>query len=177
MKLYVVRHGEVEVNVKKLLNGRNNESLTMNGINQAKQAAYFLKDICIDLIICSPLKRTKETAEIININHVPIIYDNRILERDTKKMMYHNSKDVDLNYFYNFKDNIIYEDCEGFKSILTRVTNFIKDIKIKYENKNILVVTHGDVCKAIYCYLNHINDISKIIQFQQDNGAVLRYDL
>ena len=46
-----------------------------------------------------------------------------------------------------------------------------------YENKNILVVTHGDVCKAIYCYLNHINDISKIIQFQQDNGAVLNYEI
>lgn len=177
MKLYVIRHGEVDVNAKGLLNGRNDININENGINQAIQAQHFLKDIHFDFIICSPLKRTVETAQIINVNHIPIIYDNRILERDTKKMMYHSVKDVNLNYFYNLKDNIIYEDCEGFKSILTRIADFIEDIKKEYKGKTILVVTHGDVCKAIYCYLNHINDISKIIKFQQDNGTVLNYEI
>ena len=177
MKLYVVRHGEVDVNVKGLLNGRNDTILTTNGINQAKHALELLKDIQFDLIVCSQLKRTIETAEIINTNHIPIIYDNRILERDTKKMIYHSFQNVNLNYFYNLEDKIIYEDCEGFKSILMHVTNFIEDIKKQYKEKTILVVTHGDVYKAIYCYLNHIYDISKIIQFQQDNGAVLSYEI
>ena len=140
MKLYVIRHGEVDVNAKGLLNGRNDSILNAKGI---KQASEILKNIHFDFIICSPLKRTIETAKIININN----------------------------------KNIIYEDCEGFKSVFTRVANFIEDIKKHYKNKTILVVTHGDVCKAIYSYLNHISDISEIINFQQDNGEVLYYEI
>ena len=100
MKLYVIRHGEVDVNAKGLLNGRNDSILNAKGIKQVKQASEILKNIHFDFIICSPLKRTIETAKIININNKNIIYDNRILERDTKKMMYHNFQDVDHNYFY-----------------------------------------------------------------------------
>lgn len=37
MNLYVIRHGEVELNVKRLLNGRNNSCLTDQGITQAKK--------------------------------------------------------------------------------------------------------------------------------------------
>ena len=177
MDVYVIRHGEVDVNAKGLLNGRNDSILNAKGIKQVKQASEILKNIHFDFIICSPLKRTIETAKIININNKNIIYDNRILERDTKKMMYHNFQDVDHNYFYNLKYDIIYEDCEGFKSVFTRVANFIEGIKKHYKNKTILVVTHGDACKAIYSYLNHISDISEIINFQQDNGEVLYYEI
>ena len=177
MKLYVIRHGEVDINKKGLLNGRNNTHLTTTGINQAKQASELLKNIKIDIIICSPLKRTIETTEIININHIPVIYDNRILERDTKGMMYQSFKQVNLNYFYNLESKILYKDCEGFKSIMIRVTNFIEDIQKQYKEKSVLVVTHGDICKAIYCYFNHISDVSKIIQFQQDNGAIAQYEI
>ena len=39
MNLYVIRYGEVDLNVKKLLNGRNDSFLTENGIKQAKRAS------------------------------------------------------------------------------------------------------------------------------------------
>lgn len=59
MNLYVIRHGEVDLNVKKLLNGRNDSFLTENGIKQAKRASKEIKNTDIELVICSPLKRTK----------------------------------------------------------------------------------------------------------------------
>ena len=34
-----------------------------------------------------------------------------------------------LAFCSNLKYDIIYEDCEGFKSVFTRVANFIEDIK------------------------------------------------
>ena len=143
MKLYVIRHGEVDINKKGLLNGRNNTHLTTTGINQAKRASELLKNIKIDIIICSPLKRTIETTEIININHIPVIYDNRILERDTKSMMYQSFKQVNLNYFYNLESKILYKDCEGFKSIMMRITDFIEDI-LKLSNfSKIMALSHN----------------------------------
>lgn len=177
MKLYVVRHGEVDINVKKQLNGRNNSILTDTGIIQAKNASIEIKNKKIDLIICSPLKRTKQTCELINVSQIPIIYDNRILERDTNSMMYKIKANVDLNIFYNPKYELIFNDCEGFGSILERIKKFIEDIRVKYADRNILVITHNDVCKAINCYLNNIYNIDEIIKYNQNNCEIIEYEI
>ena len=83
MNIYVIRHGRTNNNDLGLFNGRNDEDINDIGIEQAKKVRDTLRKINIDLIICSPMKRTKHTANIININNIPIIYDNRLIERDT----------------------------------------------------------------------------------------------
>ena len=56
---------------------------TVESIEQAKETGKVLESEKIDLIICSPLKRAKQTAEIINQNrNIPIIYDEDVIERD-----------------------------------------------------------------------------------------------
>ena len=55
MELFVIRHGEVDLNAKHLLNGRNDSSLTEKGINQARSASETIKELPIDVILCSPL--------------------------------------------------------------------------------------------------------------------------
>lgn len=61
MKLYVVRHGQTDGNVNKIVDGVRDIGLNDNGIEQAKTTRDNLKDIDFDLIICSPLLRTKHT--------------------------------------------------------------------------------------------------------------------
>ena len=83
MKIYVTRHGQTEWNVLKKVQGKADISLNEKGIEQAIQTKKELDNEKIDLIICSPLKRAKETAQIINENrNIPIIFDDRISERD-----------------------------------------------------------------------------------------------
>ena len=50
MKLYVIRHGEVDVNAKGLLNGRNDSILNAKGIKQVKQASEILKIFILILL-------------------------------------------------------------------------------------------------------------------------------
>ena len=82
MKLYVIRHGLTKCNIEKKYNGKLDEDINETGILQAKKVQEIIKNIDIDLIICSPLLRTRHTCNIININDVPVIFDNRIEERD-----------------------------------------------------------------------------------------------
>ena len=82
MKLYVIRHGLTKCNVEKKYNGKLDEDINETGIEQAKKAQKIIKDLDIDLIICSPLLRAKHTCDIINVNNIPVIYDERIEERD-----------------------------------------------------------------------------------------------
>lgn len=83
MKIYVTRHGQTDWNVQGKTQERADIELNEVGIKQAKQTKEELKNIDIDLIICSPLKRAKKTAEIINEGrNIPIIFDDQIIERN-----------------------------------------------------------------------------------------------
>jgi probable phosphoglycerate mutase len=173
MNVYVVRHGETIINVRGQINGHNEIDLTEEGIRQAEATAESLKNIKMDIIFCSPLCRTKHTAQIININSVNIIYDDRLIERNSNSMQYLPVSMLDDKIWYSLEDTITYSDSESFNSVLNRVTSLLNEIKEKCKYKNILLVTHGDVCKAIKLYFSG----SSIDKFNQKNCEVVKYIL
>lgn len=178
MKLYVVRHGEVDLNKENRVNGRNDSKLNDRGIIQAIAAGNIIKDTKIDIVLCSPLYRTKQTCNYVNVNNVLVEYDDRLMERDARSFDKLSADLIDYNLWYDRTKEMIYTDTEGFKSIQRRIFDFIEDCKKKYdENSNILVITHGDVCKAFYSYFNEIiNDID-IMKFDQDNCEIVEYEI
>ena len=82
MKIYVIRHGETDVNLENKINSLNEDDLNKIGIMQAKQVGRLLEEIDYDFIISSPLIRTKHTAELLNVKNKKISFDNRLIERD-----------------------------------------------------------------------------------------------
>lgn len=78
MKIYLVRHGEVDHNLYGLYN-REDEDLNEKGIKQAEELKESIKNIEYDFIISSPLSRARHTANIENKN---IVIDDRLKERD-----------------------------------------------------------------------------------------------
>ena len=133
--------------------------------------------INLDVIICSPLKRTKQTCEIINKNNVKVIYDERLIERNAGKMQFEPVTKLDRNLWHDITKEVVYEDSEGMKSILRRVGSLIEDVKKEYKDKNVLFVTHGDIARAIYVYLNNITDIGEITDFYQVNCEIRCYKI
>lgn len=158
MELYVVRHGQTEANVKHLFNGVNSLDLTDMGVKQAEELIPKIKNIDIDYIYCSPLKRTIHTANILNINNKQIYRDNRLIERECGKYTLQPIDSIeDINALYN-KDKNKYPDFESFSSIIERVSDFIQELKEKYDNENILIITHGDVILGFQEFFNRRND-------------------
>lgn len=66
-KLYLLRHGQTEFNVKKLVQGRCDSPLTDLGRKQAGMAAAWLKahDVVPDKMVSSPLGRAMDTAQLV----------------------------------------------------------------------------------------------------------------
>lgn len=62
---YFIRHGETDWNKEYRAMGHTDIPLNQNGLDQAFQAAGFLKNIKFGRIISSPLSRALKTAEII----------------------------------------------------------------------------------------------------------------
>ena len=66
-KLYLLRHGQTEFNVKKLVQGRCDSPLTDLGRKQAGMAAAWLKGhgVVPDKVVSSPPRRAMDTAQLV----------------------------------------------------------------------------------------------------------------
>ena len=81
MKLYIIRHGETVWNTEGRLQGIADIELNENGIRLARVTARGMADIPFDLAITSPLKRARQTAELVlGERKVPILEDSRLEE-------------------------------------------------------------------------------------------------
>ena len=62
---YFIRHGQTDWNLEGRMQGRTDIPLNETEREQARAAILYSKNLNIDLIVSSPLKRAFETAEII----------------------------------------------------------------------------------------------------------------
>lgn len=148
-KYFLARHGEADHNVKNFLSADNTSvsNLTEKGLKEARATAKKLRSEKIDLIFCSPLIRTRKTAEIIaeaiGFNKNQIVFDDRITETQTGVL--NGQPEEELKKLFKTpmdRFTIAPEGGETVADIRRRVGDFIYDIDSKYENKNILIVTH-----------------------------------
>lgn len=152
MKLYVARHGQTNYNDQGLCNSdpRTDVHLTEMGTKQAENLANNLKDININQIFVSELKRTKQTADIVNQFHnAPIKVDARLNDNRS------GYEDKHFSEYYAALDKadnrwtVRFNDGESLEDVKERVRNFLDELKGKDYN-SVLIVTSMVIVQAIY---------------------------
>ena len=144
---YLLRHGHSLRQVKKVASCWPEKSpcpLTEEGKAEVKMATKELKKKKIDLIFSSDLLRTKESAEMVaKESGAKIIFDKRLREWNVGIF---NGKDSILVWEYlSKKENLLSAKPpkgESLIQIRKRIYSFLKEISQKYQNKNILIVSH-----------------------------------
>jgi probable phosphoglycerate mutase len=154
MKLIATRHAETNYNIKDLVNydPTVNVFLTENGIKQAENLAEQLKDFNFDAIYVSRLKRTKQTANIINQYHNQTLITNELLD-DTRNGFegrpYSEAKGrrdsqpdpTSARYMDKY---------ESVNDMTNRVQQFINYLKQRHrDNETILIVTSSHLIKQL----------------------------
>lgn len=153
MKLYFLRHGQTDENVKMAGNPADDVLLNQPGIQQARNLAVELKDIKIDAIISSPLNRARQTAEFVNEYHrLPIKLDTAWRERDLESYL---TLDVWHDAF-DFDKDIQLENSEPLAKFFERIYTALDSLKQDYEDKTVLLVSHGGVQNCLYAYANKL---------------------
>lgn len=183
MKIYVMRHGQTDWNLAGKAQGRTDIELNDTGIEQAKQTKKQIDNYKIDLIICSPLKRARKTAEIINeVTNCKIISDERIIERcvgkieGTTKEEWNSIIGDDVDIVNNYNLNYDKQDIEPIQTVCKRVWDLLDEIKEKYKDKNVLLVTHGGTCRAINAYFNGIGEDGHVESAKIKNCEIREYE-
>lgn len=176
-KIYIVRHGETDWNKEGRCQGKTNISLNENGIIQAKILRNKLDMSKMDVCFVSPLKRALETAKIITDDKLDLIIDDRIIERGfgtlEGKLFNYDATVKSWNYNLNYDE---YE-METIKDVLKRAKDFLNYLNETYDNKNILIVSHGAFIKALYFNIVGYNDETDFLSFFPKNGEVIEFEI
>jgi probable phosphoglycerate mutase len=176
MKLYCTRHGQTVWNAKNLVCGLTDVELTDLGRAQADTLGKELENKGIDLIICSPLKRARDTAEIINkYCHAEIMVDKRIIELNYGIF---EGTDRFSQEFLNNKRNLAYKYPGGESAIQVahRAYSLIEEVKEKYSDKTVLFVCHNGVCRLINTYFNDLTN-DEYYNFGLENCGLMEFEL
>ncbi|MFA6397677.1 MAG: histidine phosphatase family protein [Candidatus Paceibacterota bacterium] len=145
--IYFVRHGESEDNVKKLFAGRKDSLLTEKGREQARKTAKNIREreLNVDRIISSPLKRALETAEIIARE---IGFDKNRIEISDEIIEYDMGSITGTPWgVISSKILIGAENAEDPEIFKNRVYNFVKELS--KSDKNILLVSHAGIIRML----------------------------
>lgn len=176
MEILLTRHGQTEWNLLKKVQGKADIELNDKGIQQAETTRDSLKEERIDLILCSPLKRAIQTAEIINQGrNIRMIIDERVSERDFGEFEGMSNTDFDFNAFWSYKQNLKYDKAENIKDFFRRVYNFLDNIKNEYAGKRILIVAHGGISIPVKCYFEGIPNVETLLPLCLGNCGVAKY--
>lgn len=156
MKLYFARHGHTDASPDSRpdpTSGEVDELLNHEGIQQANKLAEELRDIEFDVILTSPLKRAYQTAEIVNKYHnltidVDIVWQERRIGSYVSLEVWHN--------LFDFEKDFSFDSSEDLRVFFKRVYDALDLLKIKYQDKTVLLVSHAGVHQAIYAYANKL---------------------
>lgn len=160
MKLYIMRHGETDWNKSRRLQGQSDIELNEFGRMLARKTRDGLRDVAFDLIITSPLKRARETAEIVRgEREILLLEDQRIQEMSFGSYEGLCCKgeeceitDPEFHNFFEAPDHYrAPKDGEDFGTFCKRVEDFLHELyaKEEYQDYTILISAHGAVLRAM----------------------------
>ena len=151
--LYIIRHGQTELNSRKVLQGRSDHPLNETGVAQAREAAEKLQGVRFDAVWSSPLIRAIQTAEIM-APYAEIQIDERLIEMEYgpyEELSLDALPPEVLTFFRDFVHNPAPRGMEPLQSVVDRAGAFLQ-ARCR-TNETVLISTHAIAMKGILEYL------------------------
>ena len=151
-RLYLLRHGQTEFNVKKLVQGRCDSPLTDLGRQQAKMAAAWLKayNVTPDKVISSPLGRAMDTASLVATEllgpDAAVEPCEGIIERSygTFEEGPHDALPTDV---WDPGEDLVPYGGEGSQALQQRMVGALTNLISAEGTKTLLAVSHGSASR------------------------------
>ncbi len=165
-RLYFVRHGENRANLTREFSHRTVDySLTPKGRLQAEQTAAYFAARRIDEVYASPLKRARETAEIIAAPHrLPVILLEELREINCGALEGRPATDADWVLYNHIvaqwlegRGEVAFPGGEDYAALWSRTRAALRLMFEGKSGREIVLVGHGgmlgatlkDICRNV----------------------------
>jgi probable phosphoglycerate mutase len=191
-RLILLRHGQTELSGQRRYSGRGEPPLTATGFAQAKAAAHRLSTMeQITTVVCSPLKRARQTAEaVVEQTGLPVAYWDTLTETDFgawEGLTFTEAaqRDPELHRAWLSDPSVPTPDGESFDEVHARVSRARDELVGAYQGCTVLVVSHVTPIKTLLrigldagpniLFRLHLDLASlSIVEFYPDGNASVR---
>ncbi len=188
VEIILARHGETEWNVAEIFRGTIDVELNETGMKQAQLLGEYLRDLKIEAVYSSPLKRALVTAKAIadhqrlQVETVPALIDLNFGEWQglSGQEVRHKYGAVYAEWI-NHPDKVKMPDGESLNDVRERAVGLIDRLALGHQGTFVLV-SHRVVNKVLICALlgldnshfwNIQQDTCGITTFTHDNGQFI----
>ena len=182
----LIRHGENPANLTKQFSCREVDySLTPKGVLQAQQTAHFLRDRQVDEIYASPLKRTRETAQIIGeALGKPVVIREEFREIDVGELERRpvspeswQLHDSIIQAWHAGDHGMRFPAGEDYHTLLGRMRAGLTAATVGKSGRTIVVVGHGGIFSAPIQGICPAADATWVWQQRNDNCSITELTL
>lgn len=163
--LYLLRHGDTGARGRFI--GSTDLPITPEAKHQLQSSARLLKDKAITSVICSPMTRCRQTAEVLRLD-AEITYDERLREVDFGNWEEMTFDDIAAGWpekvdeWARWSEDFTFPGGENMGGFLAR----IKDVSCfvnESAQENMLLITHGGVIRQLICHYLGISHSSYLL--------------
>ncbi|PIT98212.1 MAG: hypothetical protein COT71_01950 [Candidatus Andersenbacteria bacterium CG10_big_fil_rev_8_21_14_0_10_54_11] len=180
MQLIVIRHGQTDHNVGRVLQGqRLDDPLNAVGRREAQALVSVLADEHIAALYSSPLKRARETAEALaGARLLPIVFRPELMERDFGELSGQTWEDVmavhgghmqeqnkQLRYDYTSFGG------ESHEQVRARLRQLLEELAAYHGGDAVAAVTHGGVIRLLH------DELKVELPAHVPNASIHRFEL
>ena len=158
--LYLVRHAEAEGNWRRTFQGHVDSEISQKGYRQLDYLSERFRDIPLDVIYSSPLKRAYETACAINRYHnLPITTDKGLMEingGDFEGVPFAELPQrfpVENTQWEQTPWDFVAPHGESMREVYARMRDTITRILRENQGKSVAVASHGCAIRNFLCFV------------------------
>ena len=157
-ELFLIRHAQTDFNRQKQYCGFSDVSLNDAGIKQARCLKVKIPALKIDVLFCSPLKRTKQTADIL-FPKKKAIFEPRLKELNFGKWEGLKYKEIMEKYGTAYSKwisdpfNLHPPQGESLLDLQKRCVNFLEFVLKNFKHKKIGIISHAGPIKIMLLYI------------------------
>jgi broad specificity phosphatase PhoE len=154
-RIHLIRHGVTRSNRRRRYMGRTEEALCSDGRLQARRLALRLAGLKLAALYCSPLRRARETAEIIGQPHalrpeVAADFNELDLQRwEGLTAEQIEARDADAwDIWCADPTRLRLPGIESFEALRVRVRRGLETLLRRHPDSSIAVVTHDGIVRV-----------------------------
>ena len=156
LRLYLIRHAEVEGAASGRVYGRTDVPLSKKGIEQSRLLAGRLAAARLSALYSSDLSRAITTAEVIAAPHkLTVQTSSAWREIDMGQWdglsltdLYQQDEES-IKRLFDHPESFHYPDGESFAAFKRRIQEALNELVMTHTNEEVALVTHGGVARAI----------------------------
>ena len=184
LEFYLVRHGQTLFNQKDLVQGACDSPLTKIGRKQAENLGKNMKDLHFDLCYSSPSERAMDTGNAIaSVQGLEMHLDKRLKEMNFGDLEGDRNGALWSNHATTFEELIeigwVDRGGENLEMVNQRIYSFFNDMVHQYDNKKILIASHGMYIMMALKTLNEDEKMAQVLansQIENCSVSKLVYD-